>query len=344
MKKMVVFSDLHAHLFQEFSEPDPEFGNDRFRKIIDTLDRVYQIALENDAEVLFAGDLFHARGRLEDIVFNKVYDTVAKYSSEGVVTYLLRGNHDSKTNRMDSEHWLETFKHLPNVTVMDRMLPVYTKDFDIYPAPYSDNTEEIKEGIEKYVREATYSENRTSILVGHLGVDGSSVGKYNHRLEGAFTLDDLHTDKFDFVALGHYHKRQFLNDNTFYVGNTIQTSFSDEGQSKGVFLLEKGKEPEYIEIDNPQFITLKEIPDNVDEMASKNYLWFVLPRDKAQAVNLHKDQTAKVRVDAVKEYTAETRINIDVDSTHAENVASFCDKYYPEVKELAIEILKEVKN
>lgn len=36
----VVFSDFHANLWQEFSQPDSEFGNTRFKEMIQVLEKV----------------------------------------------------------------------------------------------------------------------------------------------------------------------------------------------------------------------------------------------------------------------------------------------------------------
>lgn len=347
MSKLVVFSDFHAHIFNDFAKPDEEYVNDRFRAQMETLQKVYEIAREKEATLLFAGDLFHNRSRLEDIVFNNVYNIIAQNSD--IDTYLLKGNHDAKNNSTDSPHWLETFKHLDHVTVMDEAKEYRDdeKNIRFLALPYTDDVKYLKEKVTEFVKVAedkTYS----NILTGHLGVDGSEVGRYNHRLEGAFTVGDLRPDVFDYVPLGHYHKRQFLGGtgNTFYVGNTIQTSFSDEGQDKGVYFIdleEKGR-PEFIAIPNKKFITLEKIDKNTQDLVDNNYVRFILPQDQATAVEVYRTEGDNIRVEIQKEYKSETRIDIGVDSSEEQIVKSYTEEYFPEATQVALDILKEASN
>lgn len=341
-KKVVFFTDIHFHIFEEFAKPDPDFVNDRFKAQLDTLQKVFDIARENDAMVLFGGDLFHKRGKIDDIVFNKVYEVFAR--NNDIPTRLVRGNHDSRTNQTVTEHWLETFKYLPHVEVFAVPDSRIEQDFNLYAIPYSDDVEYLKKKIAEFAT-LQQSNSRPSILVAHIGVDGSETGKYSHRLEGAFKIGDLYPDVFDYVALGHYHKRQFLGglDNVFYGGNTIQTSFADEGQDKGVFLidLEQGGKPTFIPIENKKFITLTEIPPNVQELVDNNYVRFVIPQDLATEVEIFKEETDNIRVEVQKEYKTETRIDIGVDSSEEQIVEAYTKEFYPEVTELALDVLKE---
>lgn len=341
--KVVLFSDFHAHIFQDYAKSDPKYVTDRFKDQLDTLSKVFEIAREEKAQLLFGGDLFHKRSKLEDVVFNNVFRIVAENSD--VKTHLLRGNHDSKNNTTDSEHWLETFKYLPHVTVMDVPTKVTADMFDIYAIPYSDDVAYLKQCIESFAEEARES-SKHSILLGHIGVDGSQVGKYNHRLEGAFSLGDLHPDDFSFVALGHYHKRQFLGgrDDVFYIGNTIQTSFSDEGQEKGVFIIDLGtNKVDFKEIPNKQFITLNKIDSNTQQLVDNNYVRFILDQEQAKEVEVFKESSDNVRIEVQKEYKTDTRIDISVDSEDTQIVEAYTKEFYPESTKEALEVLQEAK-
>jgi DNA repair exonuclease SbcCD nuclease subunit len=347
LTKVVFFTDLHAHIFEDFAKPDPEFVNDRFRAQMDTLHKVFHIAIENNATVVFGGDLFHKRGKIDDIVFNSVYDVFAEYSN--VKTHMVRGNHDSRTNQTVTEHWLKPFRHLPHVEVHDVPQIAFESndgsELFIYAIPYSDDTVLLKQAIEQYADHAKERPETHSLLVGHIGVDGSEVGRYSHRLEGAFKIGDLFPDVFDYVALGHYHKRQFLGglDNVFYGGNTIQTSFSDEGQDKGVFLIdfEKGGKPEFIPIPNKKFITLTSVPDDAQEIIDNNYVRFVIPQNLATEIEVFKEESDNIRIEVQREYKTETRIEIGMESTEEQIVEAYTKEFYPEVTSLALDVLKE---
>lgn len=344
MSKAIFFTDFHAHIFEDFAKPDPEFVNDRFRAQLDTLQAVYDIARQHQATVLFGGDMFHKRGKIDDVVFNNVFGVVARNSD--IPTKLVRGNHDSRTNQTVTEHWLATFKHLPHVDVFDVPDSQWQPDGDwyLYTVPYSDDVVYLKQKIAEFAEQQA-KRTEPSILVGHIGVDGSEVGRYSHRLEGAFKVGDLFPDVFTYVALGHYHKRQFLGglDNVFYGGNTIQTSFSDEGQDKGVFLIdfEKGGKPEFIPIPNKKFITLTEIPENVQEIVDNNYVRFVIPQNLATEIEIYKEESDNIRIEVQREYKTETRIEIGMESSEEQIVEAYTKEFYPEVTPLALNILKE---
>ncbi|QDP42884.1 recombination exonuclease [Bacillus phage vB_BmeM-Goe8] len=346
MSKLVVFSDFHAHIFEDFAKPDPEYVNDRFRAQIATLYQVFDIARQQGARVLFTGDLFHKRAKIDDIVFNTVYDVFAE--NDDVPVYMVRGNHDARTNATVTEHWLKTFRHLKHVTVIDTPEEVYVPDEDgdyfIYGIPYSDDTEYLKKKIVEF-KEHCESRDIPGVLAAHIGVDGSETGRYSHRLEGAFKVGDLFPDVFTYVALGHYHKRQFLAGllNTFYTGNTIQTSFSDEGQDKGVMLIdfEKGGQPEFIPILNKKFITLTEVNKDTQQLVDNNYVRFVVSKDVAQEIEVFKEESDNIRVEVQKEYKTDTRIAIDMDSSEKQIVEAYANEYYPDSTSIALDILQE---
>jgi len=344
MSKLVVFSDFHAHIFEDFAKPDPEYVNDRFRAQIATLYQVFDIARQHKARILFTGDLFHKRAKLDDIVFNMVYDVFADNSD--VRVYMVRGNHDARTNATVTEHWLKPFRHLNHVTVIDTPEEVYVPDDDyfIYGIPYSDDTEYLKEKILEFKKHAEARDVPT-VLAAHIGVDGSETGRYSHRLEGAFKVGDLFPDTFTYVALGHYHKRQFLAglDNVFYTGNTIQTSFSDEGQDKGVMLIdfEKGGAPEFIPILNKKFITLTEVNKDTQQLVDNNYVRFVVSKEVAQEIEVFKEESDNIRVEVQKSYATETRIAIDIDSSEKQIVEAYAKEYYPDSTSVALDILQE---
>lgn len=351
--KFITFSDFHLHDWSTFSKPVTYTYKgkhiqvtDRIMAQVNTLNRVFELANENNADVLFCGDFYHTRNKISNVIFNigfnTIMDNMVKYPDMRL--YMIVGNHCQADSSDMPSHSLETFKAIPRVTVMDDFEPVYTGSCMLYPISYSDNVEMLKGKIQEFKEHATARTGEPSILMAHLGVDGSQTS-VSHRLGGAFTLGDLYLDVFDIVALGHYHHRQFLGDtdNAFYVGNTIQESFSDEGQDKGVFLidLDKRGKPEFIPIENKKFITLREIPENVQEIVDNNYVRMIVPQELATEVSIFKEESDNVRVEVQKEYKSELRIDIDVASSEEDIVKAYTDKFYPKVTSKAVDILKE---
>ncbi|QVW29051.1 hypothetical protein [Bacillus phage SWEP1] len=353
--KYIVFSDFHWHNFDNFAKPvtytykGKEIQiTDRLLAQLNTINRIFEIAHENDADVLFDGDYFHARNRITTLVynlgFNAIYDNMMKYPD--VRLYMIVGNHDQADSSDFPEHSLENFKAIPRVTVMDDFYPLDTGSCVLYPISYSDNVTYLKERIEHFASEAKF-EGKPSILMAHIGVDGSETGQHSHRLGGAFSVDELFPDIFTYVTLGHYHKRQFLGgrDNVFYVGNTIQESFSDEGQDKGVFLIdvEKKGKPEFIPIENKKFITIREIKEDTHELIENNYIRFIIPQELATEIEVFKESSDTIRVEVQKEYKADLRIDIEVGSSEADIVKEYTNKFYTNVQDKALAVLKEAQ-
>lgn len=339
--KFLFFTDSHFHLFSNYSKPDEDFVNDRFREQVSTLQKVFDIAREEQAEIIFGGDLFHKRNSVDTRVYNKIFEVFAR--NKDIKVHMLRGNHDSVTNSLYTSSSIEPIGYLPNVYIYSYPDTFSFTDVNLVFEPYGDETAEIKEHIKK-----SYDENKVNILVAHLGVEGSLTGKGSHRLEGAFGYKDLLPDKYDFILLGHYHRRQYFdNKNHLYGGSLMQQSFSDEQEANGVHLIDTEKlTTEFIELDTRRFITIQgdNAPDNLEELINEgHFIRFIGTPEQAKVFELDKEMEDKnIQVQMKKDYVVEKRIDSDVSDSPISITSSYADKYYPESKNELIECLKEV--
>uniref|UniRef100_A0AAU8GSQ9 SbcD-like subunit of palindrome specific endonuclease n=1 Tax=Mammaliicoccus phage MSShimriz1 TaxID=3230127 RepID=A0AAU8GSQ9_9VIRU len=337
--KFIFFTDSHFHLFTNYAKPDEQYENDRFREQIEALQKVFDIAKEEKATVIFGGDLFHKRNAVNTKVYNSVFSTFAK--NQDVQVLLLRGNHDATTNSLYTDSSIDTFDYLPNVDVIKSLSTVTKDNVNIVFTAYGDETEEIK----SYIKNS-YDKDMVNILVSHLGVEGSLVGKGSHRLEGAFGYQDLQPELYGFILLGHYHRRQyFSNPNHLYGGSLMQQSFSDEQEANGVHLIDTEKmTTEFIPINTRKFITVQgdNIPENIDELVEQgHFIRFIGTPEQAKALELDEVES-NVQVQMKKKYTVEKRIDSEVTDDPVTIAYSYADKYYPEAKDKIVECLKEV--
>ncbi|AKA61317.1 recombination exonuclease [Staphylococcus phage Stau2] len=341
--KFIFFTDSHFHMFTNYSKPDEEYGNDRFKEQIETLQKVFDLARENKAKVIFGGDLFHKRNAVDTRVYNKVFETFAK--NQDVKVYMVRGNHDAVSNSLYTESSIDIFETLPNVEVTkDLRSDSLSSKVQLTMCAYGDETEEIKEYIKK-----SYQKDKVNILVAHLGVENSLTGKGSHRLEGAFGYQDLLPEKYDFILLGHYHRRQYLNNNPnhMYGGSLMQQSFSDEQEANGVHLIDTDKlTSTFIPLDTRKFITVQgdNVPDNMNDLVNKgHFIRFIGTPEQAKVIELDKtEDESNVQVQMKKEYTVEKRVDADVSDSPITITSSYADKYYPEAKDELLECLKAV--
>ncbi|UXE02519.1 SbcD-like subunit of palindrome specific endonuclease [Staphylococcus phage Biyabeda-mokiny_2] len=339
--KFVFFTDSHFHLFTNYAKPDNEFVNDRFKEQIEALQKVFDIAKKEEATVIFGGDLFHKRNSVDTRVYNKVFSTFAKNNEVPVL--LLRGNHDATTNSLYTDSSIDTFEYLPNVNVIKSLNTILKDNVNIVFTAYGDETKEIK----TYIN-SNYDKDMVNILVGHLGVEGSLTGKGSHRLEGAFGYQDLLPDKYDFILLGHYHRRQyFQNPNHFYGGSLMQQSFSDEQEANGVHLIDTDKmTTEFIPIHTRRFITIQgeDIPENFEQLIEEdNFIRVIGTANHAKVLEMDDSMKDKnVEVQIKKEYTVEKRIDSDVSDDPLTIASTYAKQYSPESEQEILECLKEV--
>ena len=337
--KFIFFTDSHFHLFTNYAKPDEFYYNDRFREQIEALQEVFNIAKEEEAIVIFGGDLFHKRNAVDTRVYNEVFKVFAR--NKDVAVLMIRGNHDATTNSIYTDSSIDTFNYLPNVTVFTACGAIEKNNVNIVFTAYGDETEEIKEYVKSNVQE-----DKVNVLVGHLGVEGSLTGKGSHRLEGAFGYQDLQPELYDFILLGHYHRRQyFSNPNHFYGGSLMQQSFSDEQEANGVHLIDTDKlTTTFIPINTRKFITVQgdNIPENIEELVEQgHFIRFIGTPEQAKALELDEVES-NVQVQMKKKYTVEKRIDSEVTDDPVTIASSYADKYYPEAKDKIVECLKEV--
>ena len=272
-------------------------------------------------------------------MYNEVFKVFAR--NKDVAVLMIRGNHDATTNSIYTDSSIDTFNYLPNVTVFTAFGAIEKNNVNIVFTAYGDETEEIKEYIKSNVQE-----DKVNVLVGHLGVEGSLTGKGSHRLEGAFGYQDLQPELYDFILLGHYHRRQyFSNPNHFYGGSLMQQSFSDEQEANGVHLIDTDKlTTTFIPINTRKFITVQgdSIPENIDELVEQgHFIRFIGTPEQAKALELDEVES-NVQVQMKKKYTVEKRIDSEVTDDPVTIASSYADKYYPEAKDKIVECLKEV--
>lgn len=345
MKGLVFFTDFHAHLWSEFANPvpDPKLVNDRFSQQIGTLNDIFKFADEHQYGVVHGGDLFHARSSVDTRVINAVFKTIASYKN--VPTILLRGNHDSVSNQMDSPASIDIFNQLPNVIVIDT--PTY-KDLDVDGErvhiefmPYGEDIPNMKKCLDEQSKRTDKENANINIEVAHLGIDGAKQGLSTHRLAFAFGVADLHPESYDAVYVGHIHLRQKLADNMWYGGSTMQLTFNDQGQEKGydVFTIKNGKPCwRFVKANYTPFATLDSWSKE-DEKTYKNYyVRLQLPEEKAKSLKPENN----IRVEAKVKVDNKLRMDIDSSTSPVKVTSTYTGKYYPDLSKVAENVIMSV--
>ncbi|MCX6004235.1 MAG: exonuclease SbcCD subunit D, partial [Chloroflexi bacterium] len=110
---------------------------------------------------------------------------------------------------------------------------------------------------------------KPAVLAGHFGIASASIGSERTMVIGrdpVVMLSDVANPVYDYIALGHIHKRQVLCEEppVVYAGSLERLDFGDEGEEKGFYSVEitqqEGKKPisyELHKIEARRFLTLE---------------------------------------------------------------------------------------
>ncbi len=275
MVKILHFADAHIDMAR-YGRRDPETGMPvRVLDFLKSLDTIIAAALDEKVDlVIFAGDAYKDRNPTPS--FQREWGKrIMRLSRAGIPTLLLVGNHDLSPSH-GRAHALDAFYTLevPHVYVIDE--PVFLTQDDLEGLPVQiiaipwlsrsgimakmniqeKNVEEIygqmEEKISKLVSHWLEQTNPSipTILAAHASVQGAVYG--GERLvmlgrEMTLPLSLLRSPKLDYVALGHIHKAQDLNENghhpVIYPGSIERVDFGEAEDDKFFVIanVDKGK-------------------------------------------------------------------------------------------------------
>ncbi|GAI86653.1 unnamed protein product [marine sediment metagenome] len=141
-KKFVVWSDLHSHNYARYSTPINGVNS----RLVDGLNVIHEVkdfCVENTVKnAFFLGDLFHARFKIDVEVFNAVYSALAKFQDEGIMLWLLAGNHDFAILRRKISS-IGTFEDIAEVILKPRHEIIDGVHFCFLP--YCENVKQFKD-------------------------------------------------------------------------------------------------------------------------------------------------------------------------------------------------------
>lgn len=264
--------------------------NSRLQDCLDVLTDIYMLARPDFVQcILFGGDLFHTRKRVDTAAYNAVHQVISKGRKR---IYLLPGNHD-QYDQLGRIHALQRFESPAKVIEGPCW---YDLDNWVYlfAIPYMHDSQDfvdaVTEGIAQKPRDA-----RFTIALFHVGVDGTKVGsgRYAYTLDSDVALTDLHPSEFDVVLLGHYHTPQQLASNVYYIGAPLQHGWADEGEDRGVMIVDTdtGDVKRIHLTDSPRFMTVQE----------------------GQAANARPQDFVRVAVEAKKKQIKRSGISLSLD-------------------------------
>lgn len=361
--KMAVFSDLHAHNYKEFDKHSERTGSQRLDKIVDTLLFIRDDCVKRGIKyVLFSGDLFHIRARVNTTVYNAMYDTIKTFHEHGLELIGIAGNHDQTDNSDVPQHSLHAFNDLPGVHIYGDLdthfIPEWEtddKDLLIHCVPYSKNAQRIKDWIGTMADRYQGDKDTNHICLFHLGISGAFVGSGSYPMADAFNPEDLKPDFYKYIIGGHFHRAQFIQGypHFLYTGAPIEHSFSDEGEDKGYYIIDTSKrwDVSFVPTPAPKFNTVTSAdlhhPDFENLLLSYeyhgDYVRAVLKEDELPKFIKLVPAGLQYKTILEKSYQEQTRIDVKIGMTEEEVVTKYAQEHNPDALAIGLKILEEVK-
>lgn len=379
--KILATSDWHAHNFKEFSKtlsvcwnedslayeitdphnPDSQEMNSRLFNILSGLCQMRIYCVSNDiTDILFGGDMFHHRGTIDVTVFNPIFQLLGTFAQLGVHIHAIAGNHDQVDNSVNPQSALYGFRKLIHVIEQPEKF-ILGDNTEVVALPYAKDKQFILSTLKQLRAQC---ENPTqAILLCHLGIDGGLVGSGMYAMHDEFTLDDLMSDQWKYVVVGHYHRPQILSYNSVYCGTPVQNNFGDEMLGpdgyNGFFVvdLDRRWDVQFVSIIAPRFVTLssaKELEQLDTDFVKNN---FVRVKVKASGDKLEEiqgtlestlgDDAQCIRLELEKDYSVSHRSGISLTQAYDDVIKTFAqenwkdDSTLPKVIDQGLEILRE---
>lgn len=222
--RLVHLSDIHLG-FRQYQRQTPLGVNQREADIAQTFTRVMDRVIELEPDVvLIGGDIFHVVRPTNQAIlkaFGEFSRLVRALPRTRVV--MVAGNHDlPKTS--ESGSILGLFARLDRIDVATTQPTRFhypDLDLSVLAVPHM---------LEVPKLEADPAARHNVLLI-HREIDGVIPGWVSDadRAARAIAIEDLASDEFDYVALGHYHVYQQVTPNAWYSGSTDYTSLNPWG-------------------------------------------------------------------------------------------------------------------
>ena len=261
--KILHFADAHIDM-ANYGRHDPETGLPlRVLDFLKSLDTIIDAAIDEKVDlVIFAGDTYKDRSPAP--TYQREWGKrIYRLSEAKIPTLLLVGNHDLSpaTGRAHALQEFDTLQ-IPHIRVLDRpqflsaeelglpvqviALPWVSKSgMMAYSQMSGEESEKVYEKLEDLLTEFVEQSfekvvgNLPVILTAHASVQGAKYGAERMVMLGNDLVlsGSLVKDKrLDYVALGHIHKPQNLNENAhppvIYPGSIERVDFGEAGDDK----------------------------------------------------------------------------------------------------------------
>lgn len=246
-----IFSDVHCHAFREFAHTRDDGMNSRLWNCLQAVNAVRVYAKKDKCPVvLCAGDVFHRRNVQHTALFNAAFGTFRRFKEDGIRVIFIPGNHD-QTTADGSVHALEAFKEIGEVADEPRFIPV-GDGVVVHAIPFMEDPKDFKKALAM-----PRPKCKRLLLLAHMGINGAKTGPMEYKPEEEVETEDI-PDAYDFSFFGHYHARQKLGPQKWYIGSPLQQDRGEREDTDKGFLVYSSATNKFtsVAIGMPEFRTM----------------------------------------------------------------------------------------
>jgi DNA repair exonuclease SbcCD ATPase subunit/DNA repair exonuclease SbcCD nuclease subunit len=215
--KYIIFSDIHLHNYSGGIDPATRLSK---RLLIQKsiLQQIIDLAIQEDATILFGGDLVHAVGNIPVEVLNVIHWFFEECKRLEVKIYAVQGNHDQiiRKNCPDSHSILSPFQ---NREQRNKDLALLKPTIRFVDYDQIEDVEEIK-GFD--------------IVIVHAQPD--LMNKHKFHMEGVNWKKVTKNNRL--VFFGHDHTRRELSKMCYVIGSPMQLTMNDVGEDRGCYIVD----------------------------------------------------------------------------------------------------------
>lgn len=237
--KYIIFSDIHLHNYSGGVDPDTRMSK---RLLIQKsiLQQVIDLAIQEDAILLFGGDLVHAVGNVPVEVLNVIHWFFEEIKKCGIKFYAVEGNHD-QVIRKNCSTWHSVLSPFQNREQRNDELSLIERGIRFVDYDRIEDVEEI---------------SGYDIVVIHAQPD--LINKHKFHMEGVNWKKISKNNKLTFF--GHDHTRRELSKYCYVIGSPMQLTMNDVGEDRGCYLVNSEDwSSTFIKLDYPELKRLDKV-------------------------------------------------------------------------------------
>jgi len=212
--------------------------------------------------LIVAGDFANNRYRLDVYALNKMLDIVSYWNDLGLSIVFLLGNHELYHNQnLVEENEITSIKVFKkHCKVVERFECVEIAKTHLFFVPWMENKELFVETINQCTN--SLDKDTHAILISHQELKGSIMNDLAHTCDTT-GIDTAILEPFDMCFFGHYHTRQRVSHNVWYLGSPVMLNFGDGIEPKGLTMYDtKTREVGFAEY--PQYMKYITLPNDIN--------------------------------------------------------------------------------